>query len=371
MEVDVKEFKDIEVSFAGPIFPDFYGENDYLRTHENGKIDELPESSNQENLLVVNETLLWCGYFIDHYGHFVADSISRMAQYSGIKGKLCFSVTDIKVHHTWENSPSWFKEIIEFFGYTSHDVYFISEPFIAKKMYAAPQLEYVKQKKETTNSYLDLLDKHTPPKQLNKKTKVYYISREGLKSYLGKIAGESYLEQFLEDINVRIIRPETLSIKQQLDIYAEAKMLIFAEGSAYHTLQLLGHNDADVLILKRREFGRQHNWVYNTLNKRCNTLEFSNFGGFNIPGLFGTESGKVPEKVLTNLTEDLGIAFYDEKLFYGIENWLLKHGHDFKKKLVDEYQYAESLLKDYENHLNRECCKVQKRYDYLNAKKKN
>ena len=68
----------------------------------------------------------------------------------------------------------------------------------------------------------------------------------------GRIMGESYLETYFKKIGINIVRPETLSIQKQVEIYASAKNLIFSEGSAVHGLQLLGRTMCDVFIIKRK-----------------------------------------------------------------------------------------------------------------------
>ena len=265
----------------------------------------------------------------------------------------------------------WFKQIITFFGFNADDVFLVTQPIVARKLYIAPKSEWVNQQSFTSDSYLDLLDENSEPVPFNKKQGVYYISRVGLKDFLGQIAGETYLEKYLKTLDVNIVHPETLSIQKQIELYKNAKMLIFADGSAYHTLQLLGHVNCDVLILKRRKLDGGDMWIKNTLNPRCNTLKFSDFGGNIISGLapFPIED-KDKNEMLIKLTEDLAICIYEQELFSGIESWLEKFGHSFKKVKFNMLEYFESVLKDYENHLKRECLKVQERYDYLNAVKK-
>jgi hypothetical protein len=49
-----------------------------------------------------------------------------------------------------------------------------------------------------------------------------------------------------------VFHPETVDLHAQMRVYRRARTLFFSEGSALHALQLLGHIDADVVVLTRR-----------------------------------------------------------------------------------------------------------------------
>lgn len=67
-----------------------------------------------------------------------------------------------------------------------------------------------------------------------------YVSRRKLTPITVKMPGEDYLEAQLQERGVEVIWPETMSLKDQIDIYARAKKIIFAEGSSIHVRQFLG-----------------------------------------------------------------------------------------------------------------------------------
>ncbi len=86
-----------------------------------------------------------------------------------------------------------------------------------------------------------------------------YVSRNRFapctskETLIGAFAGERLLEDLLNARGVRVIYPETLSLLDQLQIYRDAHVLILAEGSAQHGLELLGvHHQKRVILLCRR-----------------------------------------------------------------------------------------------------------------------
>ena len=88
---------------------------------------------------------------------------------------------------------------------------------------------------------------------------VVYVSRNRFapctssETLIGAFAGERCLEEMLEARGVQVIHPETLSLMDQLQIYRDAQVLIVAEGSAQHGLELLGaHLQKQVILVCRR-----------------------------------------------------------------------------------------------------------------------
>lgn len=79
---------------------------------------------------------------------------------------------------------------------------------------------------------------------------IVYVSRSRFKN--GRLAGESYLELHLRKCGVEIVYPELIPLNEQLRIYYSAQLLIFSEGSALHSLQLLGACLGDVAVIMRR-----------------------------------------------------------------------------------------------------------------------
>jgi hypothetical protein len=105
-------------------------------------------------------------------------------------------------------------------------------------------------------------------KQLSPKAhQIVYVSRSKFASctskdtLLGSFAGEALLEKLLFQRGVKIIHPELLPLKEQLEIYLGASALIFSEGSAQHGLELLGFDAfKEVIIICRRPQNPGMHW---------------------------------------------------------------------------------------------------------------
>ena len=68
------------------------------------------------------------------------------------------------------------------------------------------------------------------------------------------LLGERYVEQVLAQAGFNVIRPETMSLLDQMRAYRAAEVVVFAEGSACHGVELLGTEMlGTAIMLARRE----------------------------------------------------------------------------------------------------------------------
>jgi hypothetical protein len=80
-----------------------------------------------------------------------------------------------------------------------------------------------------------------------------YVTRAGMiERCSGAHAGESYLVEVLQKLGVPVLDPATAPLKEQVEAYAGAETMVFAEGSALHGRQLLGWRDQTIVVLNRR-----------------------------------------------------------------------------------------------------------------------
>jgi hypothetical protein len=238
----------------------------------------------------------WGGAVVWHFGHQILDFTTRLlptlaelphARFAygsrdrawleaHSKGSapdptdLCFT--------SIEETPTPFRAILDWYGIEHDRIDLISEPTLVERLDVAPQSEQ-RRGPGPEPWYLDLLDANTKAR-IGEPARdgSLYVSRAGQHA---RFAGESYLEEVFEEAGFRVVRPETISLEQQLRAYAGAQAIVFAEGSAVHGLQLLGRGLGDVTILRRRvdgrwEGGRWEEGVGRLLTPRSRSLRFVN-----------------------------------------------------------------------------------------------
>ncbi|WP_296050590.1 glycosyltransferase 61 family protein [uncultured Alteromonas sp.] len=234
----------------GPVWPDWDNAGS-VRFFRKGKPkDDKPWVGPNTPFRYKTGKYVWCGPIVNHFGHQIADFCTRIAVYRDYGCTYLFSVRKGQ-GFSYEDVPLFLKQIFEWFGINSSDILFVEQPVIVEKLYVEQQQEHLPQE-GPSYEYLDILDDNTTRNGLfsQHKSGVYYISRAGMLK--GMLAGERYIENIMQANGITVIKPECLPLKEQLAIYAQAETLIFSEGSAIHGLQLLGHINCNVRILKRR-----------------------------------------------------------------------------------------------------------------------
>ena len=77
----------------------------------------------------------------------------------------------------------------------------------------------------------------------------------------GSIAGAAAFEALLASRGARVLAPETLPLEEQLQVLHRARRIVIPEGSAMHTLELLGHDRSkQVVVLARRPLWPDQQW---------------------------------------------------------------------------------------------------------------
>lgn len=199
------------------------------------------------------EAAAWGGPLVRHYGHQVADFSTRLLATAQAFPRLpvLFATKPAFGWRSMADARPFARAILEWFGLDLERCRLVDEPLRVGRFVVVPQAEQVGGP-GPSDAYLEALQANTElrlgglPKVGDA---VVYVSRAAMAS---RFAGEAYLEDVLAGAGVQVLRPETLPLAEQLRTYHAARRLIFAEGSALHTLQLSGRIAADVTVLERR-----------------------------------------------------------------------------------------------------------------------
>jgi hypothetical protein len=197
--------------------------------------------------------LAWGGGIDHQFGHQIADFSTRLLPTMLARPELpiAFSAKPESGYHTLATTPDFFRAILAWFGLPPERLHLVNEPTTVGELFVAPQAEQLEGPGPSA-AYLDALDENAerrlgPPPPRDESA--LYVSRAGMSAHF---AGELELERALAAAGVRVLRPETMPLPDQIRAYRTSRRIVFAEGSAVHTLQLLGRIPADVGVLVRR-----------------------------------------------------------------------------------------------------------------------
>ena len=195
----------------------------------------------------------WCGPLAFHFGHQIADFGSRLllASLDPRGGELLWYPWKAAQH--WSELKPWQRTLLWYLNPGGKPHRIATGPLIAEELVVWPQ--QARMRAVPTAAHLEALswcERRLPSQGA---LEAVYVSRSRFASctsadtLLGAFAAEAVLEQLLRERGVRVIHPECLPLEQQLQIYKDAQLLIVAEGSAQHGLELLGYHRQKVVVL--------------------------------------------------------------------------------------------------------------------------
>lgn len=259
------------LSDGGPVWPDF--ENTPLVRHmvHDVCVDENATPSRRAGQRLPGPAI-WGGRCYFHFGHLAAEHLNRLpaSLYLEPRAIALFTLQPGKLVR---DVPHYFWAMAAWFGLRPDRIRFVTRPLTVSALQVSPQAEHMSAV-GPPEWYLDLLDELARLNRLQPvANEVLYVQRVGqLALGMGAHAGEAALVSALGRAGVAVLDPGRETLERQMALYAGAKLLIFAEGSAIHGRQLLGRVAQKILVLQRR---RQGAMARAQLAPRCRELEYA------------------------------------------------------------------------------------------------
>ena len=205
----------------------------------------------------VDARLFWCGPLAFHFGHQIADFGSRVlrASLDPRGGELLWFPW--RSADQWSGLKPWQRELLTYLNPGKKRLRLATAPLLARELIVWPQ--QARMRAAPSAFHLEALRWCERTIPAGPDPGIVYVSRSRFapctskETLVGAFAAECCFEQLLAARGVRVVYPETLTLLQQLQIYRDAAVLIVAEGSAQHGLELLGvHPQKTVILLCRR-----------------------------------------------------------------------------------------------------------------------
>lgn len=255
---------------------------EWVWTLRNGEpIAQAPQRTEADPIRFTGDWV-WGGVTVHQPGHFVAEHATRLL-YSARERPYGRFLFVLRKNVTVAGLSGWFWDVLAWLGIERERVAFVEQtPVIVERLTVFPQAEHLTGRLDDlpeprqldvtgmpSQAYLDALAENFAGKRLEPyENDVVYVSRAGMALRVG---GERYLEKALSDAGVLVVRPEELSIREQMRVFAGAKHLVFAEGSAMHFRQLIGYVPQKITVLQRRP---RRMVARGTLLSRADSLEY-------------------------------------------------------------------------------------------------
>jgi len=223
----------------------------------------------QEQDSVVNKSSrfygksLFLGNFMDHYGHFITEFVSRL------------SVKSMDVYDNYIAYPFIFNggkvvlkgyhvEILRRVGIDINKLYFIHESSWFEEVHVPDALWHINRmpKLELKNVYQKIISLSEPKEEYGK----IFISRKDFKRF----KSVSEVEVLFEERGFKIIYPEDWSFSKQLEFYKNCFVMAGFSGSGLHNSVFTKKNTLVINICDKRTRNDMH-----IMQKGCNSISDS------------------------------------------------------------------------------------------------
>lgn len=239
---------------GGPHWPDWEKQTWARHQRGNRPVDAEPVRVDARSRL--RGSMVWAGPVVTHFGHQVADFGMRIAPsliQFGPK-EFLFATHPRYGFRSINDTPRFFRQLLAWYGIGTGQASLLAEASIVGELLVAAQSEQL-QGPEPRPEILAWLAEHAH-RRLGRmeRSGTIYVSRAGMTA---RFAGEVQLELLMRRAGVAVMRPELLPLDEQLRAYVGAERVVFAEGSAIHSVQLLGGRAlGHVAVLVRRSGAR-------------------------------------------------------------------------------------------------------------------
>jgi hypothetical protein len=196
-----------------------------------------------------------------HFGHFLVESLARLWAFDHLENSYRSVIYNLRV--PGEKVAAFASEMLEMLV-PEANVRIVRAP-TEFEMLAVPQ-ELVQPESgfmyghPMIRTMCNRLRFHHPaggPKKI-------YLSRARLPKEGGGILGDHLIDEYLKEEGYTILYPETMTVREQVEVYLSAEHLIFAEGSAIHLYALVATPKQRAFVIYRRRGWMPFAWQMRT-----------------------------------------------------------------------------------------------------------
>ena len=220
-------------------------------------VDSFPAASAAPRRLAGE--YVYAGFYTEHFGHAMAETIHRILPARAVFGCRRLLYVGTGVHHEvagFAALPPAMQAALRFLGVAEADVTVVHDNRIVDRLHVAeqgsdltggPRAPYLRMLADYTPARLEALD----PSRAGPAGGRLYVSRSRI-GHGNTVLGERYLERLLAAEGWTVLHPQELPLVGQMQAYRAAAVVMFAEGSACHGVELFGPEMLERCVLLER-----------------------------------------------------------------------------------------------------------------------
>ncbi len=237
-------------------------ENDNLLFGRGGVVDEggnyvnfssidkrIEYSYKAENPVYKDEKVVYCGYLINHWGHFLVEAVSRLWYFLKNDETVDKYVFFIEENATREIKGNY-KEFLQLLGVWDK-LEVINTPTLYKEV-IVPELGY-KWRRYYSKEFLDIFNTVAENAIIDNtwvSSDKIYFSRSKLSKANGNEFGLESIDDFYHKNGYMVLSPEKITLSQMIYYVRNAKICASLSGSLPHNM-LFASDDQKLVIIER------------------------------------------------------------------------------------------------------------------------
>lgn len=271
-----------------------------------------------DNPIKKNKKVVYCGYLVRHWGHFLVEAVSRMWYFLENDNTIDSYVFFVDTNEQRELKGNY-REFFELLGVLDK-IEIINTPTEYKEV-IVPELGY-KWRQYYSDNFKKIFDAVANNIKINnewQKNERIFFTRSKLNKVANTEFGLDMLDDFFEKNNFKIISPEKISLSEMIFYIRNAQTCASVSGSLPHNM-LFGADNQRLIIVERNIYNNEIQVDVNRI-KKLNTIYI-----------------------------DSNIAIYPVNLGYGpfilsYKGMLERFANDNNMKAPDEKYYTQKCLK--------------------------
>jgi len=224
-------------------------EGGYIKHSASSQEDLMPIGYELNTVpIFYDETVIYLGYFIMQWGHFLVDFVPRMwwlkDNYNGEKILVLTSNKKARINDNY-------LELFKTFGITEDKLHYVYEPEKYKQI-IVPEMSMIRPiyySKESEELFAFITEKATMNNSYPKYEKIYF-SRSRLKKAAMTEIGESDIENIFKHNGYKILYPEKCSFKELVCYINNCKEFASVSGTIPHNI-IFAKPNTRVIILNK------------------------------------------------------------------------------------------------------------------------
>ena len=204
------------------------------------------EFSNEE---FIDEKVVYCGYFINHWGHFLVDTIVRL--WYVLENDTSIDKYVFMSEYGNDKEPKGnYKEFFELLG-IANKVRIVSKPTRFREV-VVPELGYKEREffSEPFKNMFDFIARAVKPLPEWEKTDKLFLTRSQFNKSTSIDSGMDMIDNFFHKNGYMVIAPETISLSQLIYLIRNSKVCAAMSGTLPHHM-LFTKDNHNMVILER------------------------------------------------------------------------------------------------------------------------